>query len=70
MAYLKAISVVFIINTIFVTLGVLVISITGVDILGVFLMLCGVSIAAIKGVKFIEENEKGEWICLNCQRIY
>lgn len=60
MAYLKAISVVLIINIIFVTLGVLTISITGVDIIGVFLMLCGVSIAAIKGSKFLEENEKGE----------
>ena len=58
MAYLKAILIVLIINTIFLTLGVLVISITGVDILGVFLMLCGVSIAAIKGSKFLEENEK------------
>ena len=58
MAYIKAISVVLIINAIFVTLGVLTISITGVDILGVFLMLCGVSIASIKGSKFLEENEK------------
>ena len=58
MAYIKAISVVLIINAIFVTLGVLTISITGVDILGVFLMLCGVSKAAIKGSKFLEENEK------------
>ena len=60
MAWLKAISVILIINTIFVILGVLAISITGIDIIGVFLMLCGVSIAAIKGAKFIEENEKGE----------
>ena len=58
MVYIKAISVVLIINAIFVTLGVLTISITGVDILGVFLMLCGVSIAAIKGSKFLEENKK------------
>lgn len=58
MAYLKTILIVLIINIIFVTLGVLAISITGVDIIGVFLMLCGVSIAAIKGSKFLEENEK------------
>ena len=58
MAWLKAISVILIINTIFVILGVLAISITGIDIIGVFLMLCGVSIAAIKGSKFLEENEK------------
>lgn len=58
MAWLKAISVILIINTIFVILGVLAISITGIDIIGVFLMLCGVSIAAVKGTKFLEENEK------------
>ena len=58
MVWLKAISVILIINTIFVILGVLAISITGIDIIGVFLMLCGVSIAAVKGTKFLEENEK------------
>ena len=58
MVYIKAISVVLIINAIFVTLGVLAIALTGIDIIGVFLMLCGVSIAAIKGSKFLEENEK------------
>ena len=58
MAWLKAISVILIINTIFVILGVLAISITGIDIIGVFLMLCGASIAAVKGTKFLEENEK------------
>ena len=60
MAWLKAISVILIINTTFVILGVLAISITGIDIIGVFLMLCGVSMAAIKGCMFVEENEKGE----------
>ena len=61
MVYIKAISVVLIINAIFVTLGVLTISITGVDILGVFLMLCGVSIAAIKGSKFLEKMKNSCW---------
>lgn len=41
-----------------VILGVLAMALTGLDILGVFLMLCGVSIAAVKGTKFLEENEK------------
>ena len=58
MAWLKAISVILIINMIFVILGVLAIALTGVDIIGVFLMLCGVSIAAAKGTRFLEENEK------------
>ena len=58
MAFLKTIGIILTINTIFVILGVLAIALTGVDILGVFLMLCGVSIAAVKGTKFLEENEK------------
>ena len=58
MVFLKTIGIILTINMIFVILGVLAIALTGVDILGVFLMLCGVSIAAIKGSKFLEENEK------------
>ena len=33
-------------------------ALTGLDILGVFLKLCGASIAAVKGARFLEENEK------------
>ena len=58
MVFLKTIGIILTINMIFVILGVLAIALTGVDIVGVFLMLCGVSIAAIKGSKFLEENEK------------
>ena len=58
MVFLKTIGIILTINMIFVILGVLAIALTGVDILGVFLMLCGVSIAAIKGSKFLEENKK------------
>lgn len=58
MVFLKTIGIILTINMIFVILGVLAIALTGVDIIGVFLMLCGVSIAAIKGSKFLEENEK------------
>ena len=58
MVFLKCICIILVINIISVLLGVLSIALTGVDILGVFLMLCGVSIAAIKGSKFLEENEK------------
>lgn len=58
MVFLKTIGIILIINTISVILGVLAIALTGIDIIGVFLMLCGVSIAAIKGSKFLEENEK------------
>ena len=58
MVFLKCICIILVINIISVLLGVLAIALTGVDILGVFLMLCGVSIAAIKGSKFLEENEK------------
>ena len=58
MVFLKFIGIVLMINTISVILGVLAITLTGLDIFGVFLMLCGVSIAAVKGSKFLEENEK------------
>ena len=58
MVFLKCICIILVINIISVLLGVLAIALTGVDIIGVFLMLCGVSIAAIKGSKFLEENEK------------
>ena len=60
MVFLKTIGIILIINMISVILGVLAMALTGLDILGVFLMLCGVSIAAVKGSKFLEENEKGE----------
>lgn len=33
-------------------------ALTGLDILGTLLMLCGISIASVKGTKFLEENEK------------
>lgn len=58
MVFLKCIGIILTINMIFVILGVLAIALTGVDILGVFLMLCGVSIAAVKANRFLEENEK------------
>ena len=58
MVFLKTIGIILIINTISVILGVLAIALTGIDIIGVFLMLCGVSIAATKGTRFLEENEK------------
>ena len=58
MVFLKTIGIILTINMIFVILGVLAIALTGLDIFGVFLMLCGVSIAAVKGNKFLEENEK------------
>ena len=58
MVFLKTIGIILTINMIFVILGVLAITLTGVDIIGVFLMLCGVSIAAAKGTRFLEENEK------------
>lgn len=60
MVFLKTIGIILIINMISVILGVLAMALTGLDILGVFLMLCGVSIAAVKGSRFLEENEKGE----------
>lgn len=58
MVFLIFISIVLIINTISVIIGVLAMALTGLDILGVFLMLCGVSIAAAKGTRFLEENKK------------
>lgn len=58
MVFLKTIGIVLMINTISVILGVLAIALTGLDIFGVFLMLCGVSIAAAKGTRFLEENKK------------
>lgn len=58
MVFLKYIGIILVINIISVVLGVLAMALTGLDILGVFLMLCGVSIAAVKGSKFLEENEK------------
>ena len=58
MIFLKYIGIILLINMISVILGVLAMALTGLDILGVFLMLCGVSIAAVKGTKFLEENEK------------
>ena len=58
MVFLKTIGIILTINMIFVILGALAIALTGVDIIVVFLMLCGVSIAAVKGNKFLEENEK------------
>ena len=58
MVFLKTIGIILTINMIFVILGVLAIALTGVDIIGVFLMLCGVRIAAAKGTRFLEENEK------------
>ena len=58
MVFLKYIGIILLINMISVILGVLAMALTGLDILGVFLMLCGVSIAAVKGTKFLEENEK------------
>ena len=58
MVFLKTIGIILAINMIFVILGVLAIALTGVDIIGVFLMLCGVRIAAAKGTRFLEENEK------------
>ena len=58
MVFLKCICIILVINIISVLLGVLAIALTGVDIIGVFLMLCGVRIAAAKGTRFLEENEK------------
>ena len=58
MVFLKYIGIILVINIISVVLGVLAMALTGLDILGVFLMMCGVSIAAVKGNKFLEENEK------------
>lgn len=58
MIFLKYIGIILVINIISVVLGVLAMALTGLDILGVFLMMCGVSIAAVKGTKFLEENEK------------
>ena len=58
MIFLKYIGIILLINMISVILGVLAMALTGLDILGVFLMLCGVSIAAVKETKFLEENEK------------
>lgn len=58
MIFLKYIGIILLINMISVISGVLAMALTGLDILGVFLMLCGVSIAAVKGTKFLEENEK------------
>ena len=58
MVFLKTIGIILTINMIFVILGVLAIALTGVDIIGLFLMLCGVRIAAAKGTRFLEENEK------------
>lgn len=58
MVFLKTIGIVLMINTISVILGVLAIALTGLDIFGVFLMLCGVSIAATKATRFLEENKK------------
>lgn len=60
MVFLKYIGIILVINIISVVLGVLAMALTGLDILGVFLMMCGVSIAAVKGTRFLEENEKGE----------
>lgn len=54
MIFLKYISIILLINMISVILGVLAMALTGLDILGVFLMLCGASIAAVKGTKFLE----------------
>ena len=56
MVFLKTIGIILTINMIFVILGVLAIALTGVDIIGVFLMLCGVSIAAAKGNRFLLEK--------------
>lgn len=58
MTFLKAIGIVLIINLISVILGVAAISLTGVDIIGVFIMLVGVSVASIKGSRYLEENDK------------
>ena len=58
MVFLKCICIILVINIISVLLGVLAIALTGIDVIGVFLMLCGVSIAATKGTRFLEENEK------------
>lgn len=60
MTYLKVISIILIINIIFVTLGVIAMSLTGIDIIGVFIMFVGVSVASVKGVRYLEENDKGE----------
>ena len=58
MVFLKYIGIILVINIISVVLGVLAMALTGLDILGVFLMLCGASIAAVKGAGFLVENEK------------
>lgn len=58
MTFLKAIGIVLIINLISVILGVIAISLTGIDIIGVFIMLVGVSVASIKGSRYLEENDK------------
>ena len=58
MVFLKCICIILVINIISVLLGVLAIALTVIDVIGVFLMLCGVSIAATKGTRFLEENEK------------
>lgn len=58
MVFLKYIGIILVINIISVVLGVLAMALTGLDILGVFLMMCGVSIVAVKGTRFLEENEK------------
>lgn len=58
MVFLKTIGIILIISTIYVILGALIMALTGLDILGTLLMLCGISIASVKGNKFLEENEK------------
>lgn len=55
---LKVLGIILTINLIFVTLGVIAIYLTGIDIIGVFIMLVGVSVAAVKGSRYLEENDK------------
>ena len=58
MVFLKTIGIILIINMIFVILGVIAIYLTGIDIIGVFIMLTGVSVASVKGSRYLEENDK------------
>ena len=58
MDILKVLGIILTINLISVILGVVAISLTGIDIIGVFIMLVGVSVAAVKGSRYLEENDK------------
>lgn len=58
MDILKVLGIILTINLIFVILGVIAIYLTGIDIIGVFIMLVGVSVASVKGSRYLEKNDK------------